>query len=98
MTRNDLHDVQKCLVNVFEHTIPRHRVVVVDDGSTDGTVEFLQRWAKAHDEVSLVLCKQGRRLTALRNLGLSLMKGKFALLLDASAVVTERWLDAMFAM
>jgi len=67
LTYNKLEYTKKCLEKIFENTImPYHRIVVSDNNSTDGTVQWLKSldnrihlienkenlgFAKAHNEV-----------------------------------------------
>jgi glycosyltransferase involved in cell wall biosynthesis len=58
---------------------PDVRVVVVDDGSTDGSRQLLQRYS---DRVEVVLKEQGGQASAL-NAGLERCQGQVLLVLDA---------------
>jgi hypothetical protein len=60
-------------------THPEVNVVVVDDGSTDGSREVLERFA---DRVEVVLKEQGGQASAL-NAGLERCRGEVLLVLDA---------------
>ena len=41
VTYNRLSLLQECLMNVFSQTVPFHRILVVDNHSTDGTAQYL---------------------------------------------------------
>ena len=56
-TYNRVHLLQRALTSVLSQTVPVHEVIVVDDGSSVGTAEFV-----AH------LSGQDRRVTLLRQL------------------------------
>jgi glycosyltransferase involved in cell wall biosynthesis len=57
-------------------------VIVVNDGSTDGTAELLDAYAKTHTEV-MVLTQENRGLSAARNAGMHQAKGKYVCFVDA---------------
>lgn len=57
-------------------------VIVVNDGSTDGTAELLDAYAKTHTEV-MVLTQENRGLSAARNAGVRQAKGKYVCFVDA---------------
>ena len=40
-TRNGLEDTKLCLDSIAAHTPEPHEVIVVDNGSTDGTIDHL---------------------------------------------------------
>ncbi len=67
-------------------------VLVVDSGSTDGTVELAQRYGAIVHRIPRAEFDHG----ATRNLGVSLAQGKYVALTVQDAVpVDERWLAAM---
>ena len=77
------HDYARFLGEAIEsacaQTHPEVKVVVVDDGSTDGSRGLLQRYT---DRVEVVLKEQGGQASAL-NAGLERCRGEVLLVLDA---------------
>lgn len=57
-------------------------VIVVNDGSTDGTAELLDAYAKTHAGV-VVLTQENRGLSAARNAGMRQANGKYVCFVDA---------------
>ncbi len=41
--------VQRCLDSVLEDPYPAKEIVIIDDGSTDGTAERIESWIAAHE-------------------------------------------------
>jgi len=73
--------------------IEGYEVVVVDDGSTDGTLEWLQDNAAKFPHVrSLLQDHQGP--AAARNLGVEHAQGDTIIFIDSDLVVTENFLQA----
>ena len=67
-------------------------VIVVDSGSTDGTVELARRYGSTVHQIR----KQEFDHGATRNLGISLARGEYVALTVQDAVpLDERWLAAM---
>jgi glycosyltransferase involved in cell wall biosynthesis len=89
--------LEKCL-QALEHQvfspdlIAGYEVVVVDDGSTDGTVDWLQT-ATAFPHVKLFL-QEHQGPSAARNLGVERAIGDTIIFIDSDLVVTDIFLQA----
>lgn len=67
-------------------------ILVIDSGSTDGTVELAWRYGATVHQISKVEFNHG----ATRNLGISLARGEYVVLTVQDAVpLDERWLATM---
>jgi len=87
--RNEEHHLPPCLDALAAQVdAPRFEVIVVDNGSTDRTVEV----ASGHGVVSRVMTEAARGPYAARNTGIAAARGKVVALTDADAVAWPRWL------
>jgi glycosyltransferase involved in cell wall biosynthesis len=68
-----------------------YEVVVVDDGSTDGTVEFLKESTQRFPHAKLYL-QDHKGPAAARNLGIEKAQGDTVIFIDSDLVVTEVFL------
>lgn len=90
-TYNRLRLLKKALIGLEQQTCPLSdfEVVVVSDGSTDGTHEFLETW-----ETSLCLnfVKQSNQgVSAARNRGVAEARGEFILFIDDDVVPKQQF-------
>jgi glycosyltransferase involved in cell wall biosynthesis len=93
-TYNRLPILQKCLqaIETQDFTQP-YEVVVIDDGSTDGTLEFLHTHEADFPHVQLF--QQDHQGAAIaRNTGIDLAKGNIIVFIDSDLVVTPTFLSA----
>ena len=70
-----------------------YEIVLVDDGSTDGTLEWLQENASEFPHVRF-LCQNHQGPAAARNLGVESCSGDTIIFIDSDLVVTEHFLQA----
>lgn len=83
-TYNSATFVQKALDSVKAQTYPAENfeLVCVDDGSTDNTVEVLQKFAKIQPNVKIVKNSHSGAINAV-NSGIANSSGKYITLLDS---------------
>lgn len=96
LTLNKLEVTRLCLDSVFRHS-RGFEVIVVDNGSTDGTVAYLQALAAVHPNLKLVLNRINRGFAAGCNQGIAVAGGDYVLLLNNDTVVSDGWLDGLLA-
>ena len=89
--------LEKCLRAIeqqqFKHPVSGYEVVLVDDGSTDGTIAWFQQYQSEFPHVRL-LCQDHQGPAAARNLGVENALGDMIIFIDSDLVVTDRFLQA----
>ena len=79
-TYNRAHLVTKSIESVLSQTFKEYEIIVVDDGSTDGTKGLLEeRYA---GKIIYIGKKKNEGLSAARNTGIEASKGKYIAFLD----------------
>jgi GT2 family glycosyltransferase len=93
LTRNQLAVTRACVESIARWTPEPHELVFVDNGSTDGTPEYLRSIEGA------VVIENERNLGfgGGCNQGIAASTGERVLLLNNDVVVTEGWLAALHA-
>ena len=96
---NELEFTRQCLRALVRYTRPPWELIVVDNGSTDGTGAYL---AGVQDvapmPVTVIANAINRGFPAAINQGLSVARGTYLVLLNNDAVVTDGWLDQLIAL
>lgn len=91
VTCNQWAFTQQCLESLRKNTRVPHEVIVVDNGSSDGTADRLRGQA----DVRLVENGENRGFPAAANQGLRAARGEFLLLLNNDVVVPAGWLERL---
>ncbi|MEB3293266.1 MAG: glycosyltransferase family A protein [Synechococcales bacterium] len=86
--------LEKCLRALEQQDYPgNYEIVVVDDGSTDGTVDWLQDCSAEFPHVKL-FCQDHQGPSAARNLGVERAIGDTIIFIDSDLVVLSGFLQA----
>jgi glycosyltransferase involved in cell wall biosynthesis len=72
--------IAEAIESVLNQTFPAHEIIVVDDGSTDGTGEFVEK--QFGDKVRLIR-QENKGIGAARNAGIKIATGNIFQFLDA---------------
>ncbi len=96
VTYNNL-DLTKICLQSLEHTIDREwvEIIVVDNASSDGTVEFLQDWVGAASGRRIIVNVENRGFAAANNQGLALARGDYLVMLNNDTEVTAGWIQTL---
>ncbi|WNR46268.1 glycosyltransferase family 2 protein [Paenibacillus roseipurpureus] len=95
LTWNGLNYTKECVDSILRHADKRIQIqfVFVDNGSTDGTVEYLRSVPS-----SKLICNQvNRGFAAGNNQGLAVADGEYICLLNNDTVVTKGWLTRLLS-
>ena len=84
--------VLRCLQSVWRHVDAAYEVIVVDDGSGDGTPQAVE---DQFPEARVVAKPRNEGLAAGRNSALPLIRGRFVLMLDSDTTVRQGAVEGM---
>ena len=92
LTRNDLESAPRALGALLEHTGPWYELIVVDNGSSDGTKAFL---TDSVTGVTLLLNERNHGFGVSSNLGATHAIGRYLLFLNSDVLVHPGWLSPL---
>lgn len=91
LTYNNLPLNQACLASVCTQTAyPAYELLVVDNGSTDGTLEYLASLEDEH--VRVIRNPENLGFAGGNNVGIRASDGTYVMLLNNDTIVTRGWL------
>jgi GT2 family glycosyltransferase/tetratricopeptide (TPR) repeat protein len=91
VTYNQVEYTKECIASIKEFTRVPHRIIVVDNCSTDKTRSYL----KTLPGVDVLLNDENVGFPAACNQAINRADGDYVLLLNNDAVVTEGWLERL---
>jgi GT2 family glycosyltransferase len=95
VTFNALEHTRRCVDSLLRHTDARHELIFVDNGSTDGTVPWLEEFGRREPRAQVIINGANLGFAGGNNVGLAAASGDFMLLLNSDTVVTDGWLDRL---
>lgn len=84
-----------CVKSILESNYSEYEVILVDDGSSDNTLEEMQRY-ETNSHVIVITKKNGGKASAL-NVGLSLAKGEVIFFVDADGIFAPDTISKMLS-
>jgi glycosyltransferase involved in cell wall biosynthesis len=91
------HYIDQCLRSLFDQTLDRLEVIVVDDGSTDRTREIVESLAPPEGKSLRLITKANGGLSSARNAGLRAAQGRWIGFVDADDWVASAMYSLLVA-
>lgn len=90
-TFNDADYLEDCLMSIFNQTYDNIEIIVVNDGSTDGTIDIMNKFKNRIISVS----KKNEGPSVARNLGIQKSSGKYLMFVDADDIITSNAVELL---
>lgn len=87
--------LRDCLDSVINQTLTDIEIICVNDGSTDNCGDILREYADKDSRI-IILNHINKGLSATRNKGIEIAKGKFIYFLDSDDMIAPYALEKMF--
>jgi glycosyltransferase involved in cell wall biosynthesis len=87
--------VKKCIDSVLVQRGVIFEIILVDDGSTDGSPQICDEYAQKYDNIT-VIHKENKGLGLARNSGLDIAKGEYIFFIDSDDWIAEDTLNNVF--
>lgn len=91
VTYNSQEYIESCLQSVLKTDHPNFEAIVVDNGSTDETLEMVRKFPK----VRLIKTKRNLGYAGGNNLGVQNGKGEYVAILNPDTQVSPGWLEPL---
>jgi len=89
---NGLQHLKRCLPALYAQTADDFEVIIIDNGSDDGSVEWIRQ---NYSEVQLCCNSENRGFAEANNQGIRLASSPYVVLLNNDTIPSRRWLAAL---
>ncbi|MCD7998282.1 MAG: glycosyltransferase family 2 protein [Clostridiales bacterium] len=92
---NGENDIGRCLESIRKQTYQNIEVIIIDDGSTDGTCKVCEEFALNDNRINIIRTTNCG-VSVARNIGLNNISGNYFTFIDADDVIKETFIEIMF--
>ena len=96
LTYNNLKYNKLCINSIYRNTAyPNFELIIVDNNSTDGTVDYLKSIEGNYHNLKIIYNKKNNGFAGGNNIGIRASKGDYVVLLNNDTLVTRGWIIGM---
>jgi glycosyltransferase involved in cell wall biosynthesis len=90
---NEEEDIGDCLNSLLSQDYDDFEIIVVDDGSTDGTQELVETYLEKNRRMRMISNNSNKGHTYSRNLGAYEARGQIIGFTDADCILPKNWIQ-----
>lgn len=87
--------LEECLESILRQSYTNFEVICVEDMSTDGSLNILQRFALKDPRVQVIQNESNRGLSYSRNRGMEVVKGDYIVFVDSDDWIKDNMLEIL---
>ncbi|MBO4815553.1 MAG: glycosyltransferase [Clostridia bacterium] len=87
--------LEKCLDSVLSQTLNDIQIILIDDGSTDNSLEIIKKYANKHSNI-IYKTKSNEGQAIARNLGIEMANGEFICFVDSDDYIEKDMLETLY--
>jgi GT2 family glycosyltransferase/CDP-glycerol glycerophosphotransferase (TagB/SpsB family)/glycosyltransferase involved in cell wall biosynthesis/ubiquinone/menaquinone biosynthesis C-methylase UbiE len=93
---NKLNLTKQCIENIFKNTeYPNYEIIIVDNGSSDGTLEYINSLKSSNSKISFIRNNSNLGFAKAINQGALSAKGEYLILLNNDTIPLNGWLNQL---
>lgn len=89
--------LNKCLDSAMNQTLQDFELILINDGSKDGSLNILKEYESKYPDKVTVIDKINEGQAVARNQGLKIAKGEFIFFLDSDDWIEEKALETLYS-
>lgn len=88
--------IEKCLNSLVSQTIDNYEIIIVVDGSKDGSINIVRKFYNEYPEIISYYETSNKGLSAARNYGIKKAKGEYIGFIDSDDYISEKMFEKMY--
>ena len=88
--------LKQCLDSVLHQSFQNFEMIVVNDGSTDGSGEIIEQYVEKYSEKIITVSQSNRGISATRNRALRMAKGKYIVFVDSDDYIGQDYIKVLY--
>lgn len=93
---NGLNYLEECLESIEAQSFKDYEVIIIDDGSTDGSSKFIDQWCSSDPVSRIPIHKENEGLLLARRDGIRRASGKYVCFIDSDDCYEPNALELIF--
>lgn len=89
--------VEACISSLIEQTYKKIEIILVNDGSTDGSLEVCRKWEKKDSRIRLY-SNPNYGVSYTRNYAIHKSEGEFIVFVDSDDIVSENYIATLISL
>lgn len=89
--------LNRCLISIVNQTYHNIEIILVDDGSPDGSPALCDQWAKRDERIN-VIHKENGGLSSSRNCGIDKASGEYICFVDSDDFIEENLVEKTYSL
>ena len=88
--------LRQCLDSVINQTLKDIEIIIINDNSTDNSLQIIQEYANKHKNIKVIDNKKNEGMYKSRNLGLEIAAGQYIGFIDSDDYIENNMYETMY--
>jgi len=87
--------LEECLYSIINQTFEDIEIILINDGSTDHSLEIMEKFAKKDNRIKII-SQKNKGVSEARNAGILIASGDYILFVDSDDVILTNTIEILY--